>query len=68
MTPEFIKTVWKAIALVTFVIGAFGSFLCLPYAMTNSLVLIHTAGVYFIAGAVMIVGGMLGYLNLIKTQ
>ena len=68
MTPEAIKRVCRAFALVAFTVGGFGSVLCVPYALTNNFVSIITAGVYFVAGAVMIVGGLATYTLLIKDQ
>ena len=67
MTPEFIKRVCKALAVVCVAVGGFGSLLCLPLAMANQVYWIATAGIYFVAGAVMIVGGLLSYINLTKT-
>jgi hypothetical protein len=68
MTPEAIKTMCKAIALVVFVTGAFGSVLCLPYAIGWDLRLIAVSGIYFIAGAVMIVGGLFTYAYLVTQK
>jgi len=64
MTPEAIKAVCKATALVVFAIGAYGSALCLPYAIGWNLTLIAVSGIYFCAGAVMIVGGLFTYAYL----
>ena len=68
MTPEMIKRLCKALAVLSVVVGGFGSILCVPFAMTNDLRLIATAGIYFIAGAIMIAGGLLSYVNLIKVE
>ena len=68
MTPEMIKRFCKALAVLTVVVGGFGSILCVPFAITNNLQLITTAGIYFIAGAVMIAGGLLSYVSLIKAE
>ncbi len=61
MTPEAIKTMCKAVALTVFTLGAFGSLLVVPYAIGWDLQLIAVSGVYFIAGAVMITGGLFTY-------
>jgi hypothetical protein len=61
MTPEAIKKFCKALALVTVSVGSVGSVLCLPFAITNRLDLIGVAGIYFCAGAVLIVGGQIAY-------
>ena len=68
MTPEMIKRFCKAIAVLAVVVGGFGSILCLPYALGTDLTWISAAGIYFIAGAVMITGGLLSYAVLIKTE
>ena len=66
MTPEFIKRVCKALAVVCVAIGGFGSLSCFSLLMTNHLYWIATAGIYFVAGAVMIVGGLVTYTLLMK--
>ena len=58
MTLEAIKNVVKALAILSVVVGGYGSILCLPFAFTNSLSLVTTAGIYFVAGGVMIAGGL----------
>ena len=68
MTKDAMKYLCKAFAVVSFVVGGVGSILCVPFAITNDLRLIATAGIYFIAGGVMIVGGLLSYVSLIKTE
>ncbi|HRZ40098.1 MAG TPA: hypothetical protein P5246_03720 [Candidatus Omnitrophota bacterium] len=68
MTQEAIRKVVKALGLVAFTVGGFGSALCVPYALTTDLVLIATAGIYFVAGGIMIVGGLLTYAVLIKDE
>ncbi len=65
MTPEAIKKFCKALASVTVAIGGIGSLACLPFAFTTHLQLIAVAGVYFCAGAVLIVGGQSAYALLI---
>lgn len=64
MTPEAIKHVCKALAIVAVVIGGCGSILCVPFALTADLYLIATAGIYFVAGGIMIVGGLISYVLL----
>lgn len=66
MTPEAIKHVCKALALCCVAVGGFGSMACVPFALTNNLELIATAGIYFIAGGVMITGGLLSYVVVTK--
>lgn len=66
MTPEAIKKFCKALAAVTVAVGAYGSVLCLPFALTNNLYWIATSGIYLIAGAVLIVGGQVAYAILAK--
>ena len=66
MTPEAIRTFCRALAAVCVAVGGFGSVLCLPYALGSNLTFIAVSGIYFIAGAVMIAGGLLSYAVLIK--
>lgn len=66
MTPEFIKRICKALAVCCISVGGLGSMACVPFALTNNLELIATAGVYFIAGGVMITGGLLSFVVLDK--
>ncbi len=66
MTPEAVKSVCKALALCCVAVGGFGSMACVPFALTNNLELIATAGIYFIAGGVMITGGLLSYIVVTK--
>jgi len=61
MTPEAIRTLCKALGVVMFAVGAFGSFLCLPFAMGFQLHWIVVAGIYFVAGAIMMSGGLITY-------
>ncbi|MDP2653469.1 MAG: hypothetical protein Q8Q08_05490 [Candidatus Omnitrophota bacterium] len=68
MTPDAIKQFCRTLAVVCVAVGGVGSVLCLPFALTTDLSLITTAGIYFIAGAVMITGGLLGYVALLKTE
>lgn len=68
MTREAIRNIVKALGLVCLTVGAFGSALVVPYAITNSLVLIATSGIYFIAGSVMITGGLITYALIMKGE
>jgi len=68
MTPKAIRTICKALAIVSVVAGAYGSLLCMPFAFSRYLPVIATAGIYFAAGAVLIVGGLIGYVLLIKQE
>lgn len=68
MTPEAIRKVVKALGLVCFTVGVFGSALCLPVAIGTNLVEIAVAGIYFIAGGIMIVGGLGVYAYLIEVE
>jgi hypothetical protein len=67
MTPEAIKHVCKALAVCCVAVGGLGSMACVPFALTNNLSLITTAGIYFVAGGVMITGGLLSYIVLNKS-
>ncbi|MCR4337538.1 MAG: hypothetical protein NUV91_07015 [Candidatus Omnitrophica bacterium] len=66
MTSETIRSCGKAFALLVVGVGGVGSLSCVPFAFNNNIVLIATAGLYFVAGAVMITGGMLSYVLLSK--
>ncbi len=66
MTPEAIKQFSKALSVVAVLVGGFGSILCVPFALTNNLYLIATAGIYFVAGGIMITGGLISFAVLNK--
>ncbi len=66
MTPEAIKHLCKALAVCCVAVGGLGSMACVPFALTNNLHLIITAGIYFVAGGVMITGGLLSFIVLNK--
>ncbi len=68
MTPEGVKRVCSALALIMFAIGGLGSVACLPYALGNDIAWVTATGVYFIAGAVMMTGGLISGVLLIKTK
>ncbi|MEI6437625.1 MAG: hypothetical protein WCO69_02610 [Candidatus Omnitrophota bacterium] len=61
MTPEAVRTLCKALGVVLFSCGAFGSLLCLPFAIGFDLKWIFVAGVYFVSGAVLMSGGLITY-------
>lgn len=59
MTEEAIKKLVRATAIVSVIIGGLGSAACLPYAFSPRLSFVTTTGIYFIAGGIMIVGGLI---------
>ena len=66
MTPEAIRRFCKGLAVVCVGVGGGGSILVLPYAMSWNFTWIATAGIYLVAGAVMITGGLLSYVTLMR--
>ena len=64
MTPEGLNKFCKALAVVLFVVGGMGSISCLPFAFSSSMVWIQAAGIYFIAGGVIMSGGLISYVLL----
>ncbi len=68
MTPEAVKTMSQALAVVLFVIGGLGSIVCLPYAMSPYLSVVSATGIYFCAGAVMMTGGLLAFAYLVTQK
>ena len=68
MTPEAIKRLCKGLAVVTVGVGGGGSMLVLPYACSWNFTWIAVAGVYLVAGAVLISGGLLSYAVLIRDE
>lgn len=64
MTPEGLNKFCRAIALALFSVGVMGSFSCLPFAFSSSMVWINTAGIYFIAGGIIMSGGLISYILL----
>lgn len=68
MTPEAIRRVVKALGLVCFTIGGFGCVLCLPFAISTNMIFVAAAGIYFVAGGIMIIGGLVTYALLIKEE
>ena len=68
MTKEAISCLCRALSILMVVIGGLGSIACLPFALSYDLRFITIAGIYFVAGAIMIAVGLLNYLLLFKTQ
>ena len=66
MTPEAVRSLSKALAVVVVVVGGLGSIACLPFAFCTNLGMISAAGIYFIAGAVMITGGLVSFALLTR--
>lgn len=58
MTKEAMRNFVRGMAVVCVLVGGTGSVLCVPYALAYNLNLVLAAGVYFVAGGVMIVGGL----------
>lgn len=68
MKKETTISFCRILAMLTLGVGAAGSILCLPFALGTDLKLMTIAGIYLIAGAIMITGGLLTYAILIKTE
>ena len=68
MTKEAFKILVRAMAVVSVAVGGFGSMLCVPFAVTSDLNLITTAGIYFVAGGIMITGGLITISLLIQPE
>lgn len=68
MTNEALKTMVRAMAIVCVTVGGVGSILCLPFAVTNDWTLVRIAGTYFVAGGIMITGGLISLSILIQPQ
>ncbi|MBF0123345.1 MAG: hypothetical protein HQL21_08095 [Candidatus Omnitrophica bacterium] len=68
MTPEGVKKLCSALAVLMFAAGGLGSVACLPYALGNDIAWVTATGVYFIAGAVMMTGGLVSGVLLMKTE
>lgn len=67
MTEEAFKKIVRALAIVCIAVGGFGSMLCVPYAITSNWDIVAIAGVYFVAGGVMISGGLITLSILFQT-
>lgn len=59
MTKEAMRSFIRGMAVVCILVGGLGSALCVPYALAYNLNLVLTAGIYFVAGGIMIVGGLI---------
>lgn len=68
MTPEAIRSLCKAAALVSAVAGAYGMMLCVPFIAGTQVGLIAAASLPFIAGAVLVAGGLVSYTLLIRKE
>jgi hypothetical protein len=68
MNPEAIKSICKSAALVAVSAGTYGMLLCTPYIMGNDVVVIAAASLPFIAGAILVAGGMVSFTLLIKKE
>ena len=68
MTPEAIRSLCKAAALVSVVAGGYGMMLCVPFIAGTHVTLIAAASLPFIAGAVLISGGLVSYTLLIRKE
>ena len=64
MTPDALNKFCRALAVVLFTVGAFGCISCLPYALSNSMYWITAAGIYFVAGGIIMSGGLISYVLL----
>jgi hypothetical protein len=68
MTPEAIKSLCKAAALVAVAAGGYGMLLCVPYIAGHSVFVITAASLPFIAGAILVAGGMVSFTLLIRKE
>jgi len=68
MTPDAIRKVIKAFALIAFAVGGVGCVLCVPFALGTRFADLLLAGIYFVAGGIMIIGGLGIYAFLIKDE
>ena len=68
MTKESFRSLVKAFAVVSVVVGGLGSIACVPYAFTSNLYLLTATGIYFIAGGIMITGGLIATSLMIKSE
>ncbi len=68
MTDQVFKGLIRGAALVAFLAGGLGCVLCVPYASSTSLYWIAVAGVYFVAGGIMITGGLITLSLLSRTD
>ncbi len=59
MTETVFRGLIRGAALVAFLAGGLGCVLCVPYAASTSMYWVAVAGVYFVAGGIMIAGGLI---------
>ena len=68
MTPEAMNKLCRAVAVLSVVVGGAGSVMCLPFACSTDWNIAGATGIYFVAGAVMITGGLCAYALLARDQ
>ena len=66
MTQEAVNKLVKALAIISILVGGFGSMICLPSALCGSWRIAAATGIYFIAGGIMIVGGLISFSIMTK--
>ena len=66
MTPEFKITLCKAFALFSITAGGFGMLLCVPYIAGTNAIIIAAASLPFLAGAVLVAGGLISLSMLLE--
>jgi hypothetical protein len=67
MTPEAVKRFCKAVAGMSVIFGACGMFLCAPILLWDvSIPMIQAASLPFIAGAILIAGGLVSFTMLLE--
>ncbi len=67
MTEDSFRSLVRGFAVVSFLIGGLGCILCVPYACSTSAYWISTAGLYFVAGGIMITGSLIA-LSVLGTK
>lgn len=68
MTEQVFRGLIRGAAMVAFIVGGIGCVLCVPYTMTTNLVLLTATGVYFVAGGIMITGGLIALSLLSRAE
>ena len=66
MTPKTSKEIVRAFALLCVCAGGFGMVVVVPYLVLNNWIIVAAAGLSFIAGAVLVAGGLLSITHLIN--
>ena len=59
MTEQVFRGLIRGAAIVAFIICGLGCVLCVPFTASTNLHLLTATGVYFVAGGIMIVGGLI---------